>query len=72
MARRNPNLVCPHCQTKGKVRTEQVKKKKGISGGKATAAIFTLGWSLLATGLAKKDRVTKAHCDNCGMTWHIE
>jgi transcription elongation factor Elf1 len=68
----NPNLVCPHCQTKGFVHTMQVKKKKGISGAKATAAILTGGWSLLATGLSKKDMITEAHCDNCGTTWHFE
>jgi hypothetical protein len=68
----NPNLVCPHCQTKGFVSTKQIKKKKGISGAKATAAVLTLGWSLLATGLSKKDTITEAHCDNCGTTWHYE
>ncbi|MGI6671851.1 MAG: hypothetical protein ACOX58_09835 [Christensenellales bacterium] len=68
----NPNLVCPHCQEKGKVYTEQVKMKKGISGGKATAALLTGGLSLLATGLSKKGVVTRAHCDNCNSTWHYE
>jgi hypothetical protein len=72
MSKYNPNLVCPHCQTKGKVWTEQVKRKKGISGGKATAALLTGGLSLLAFGLSKKDLVTEAHCDNCGSMWHFE
>ncbi len=62
-------FVCPHCQKKGFVRTKEVKRKKGISGAKATGAILTGGWSLLATGLAKKERGTQAHCDNCGATW---
>ncbi len=48
--RRQREIVCPHCQTKGNVHTKSVKQKKGISGGKATAAVFTLGVSMLATG----------------------
>jgi hypothetical protein len=62
-------LVCPHCQVSGKVRTERVKVKRGISGGKATGAVLTAGVSLLATGLARKEMVTQAHCGNCGSTW---
>lgn len=72
MASNNPNMVCPHCQTKGTVWVEQIKVKKGISGGKATAAILTGGLSLLATGLSKKGMVTEASCKNCGMTWIIQ
>ena len=30
----NPAMVCPHCTSKGQVRTKQVTNKKGISGGK--------------------------------------
>jgi len=67
----NPNLVCPHCQAKGQVHTEQVKLKKGISGGKAVGALFTGGLSLLATGLSRKELTTQAHCDACGSTWHF-
>ena len=64
-------IVCPHCQVQGRVTTKAVKVKKGVSGGKATAALLTGGWSLLATGLARKESVTEAHCGSCGMTWHI-
>jgi hypothetical protein len=67
----NPAMVCPHCQTAGKVRTRTVKVKGGISGGKATGAILTAGISLLGTGLSKKTKVTEATCGNCRMTWHI-
>ena len=70
MAEKNPLLVCPHCQTKGSVETSAAKKKRGVSGAKATGAVLTLGWSLLATGLARKEKVTKAHCTACGSTWH--
>jgi len=46
-----------------------VKRKKGVSGAKATGAILTLGWSLLATGLSRKEEITQAHCENCQATW---
>ncbi len=29
--KRNPAMVCPHCQAKGSVTTEKVKLKKGVS-----------------------------------------
>ncbi len=65
----NPEIICPHCQWKGTVRTKPIKKKAGISGGKATAAILTSGVSMLATGLSRKEALTQAHCDNCQSTW---
>ena len=67
----NKAMICPHCQEKGMVRTSPITQKKGVSGGKATAAIFTGGVSLLATGLSRKEAVTQAHCDNCGSTWNF-
>lgn len=65
----SPVYICPHCQTKGFVRTTPVKRKKGISGAKATGAILTLGVSMLATGLSRKEGLTQAHCGNCNSTW---
>ena len=65
----NEALICPHCQTKGKVSTSSIIKKTGISGGKATGAIMTGGVSLLVTGLSRNERATQAHCSNCGSTW---
>ena len=65
----NPHIICPHCQTKGAVRTMPVKKKAGISGGKATAALMTGGLSMFATGLSRKETLTRAHCENCNSTW---
>jgi len=62
-------LVCPHCQQKGYVRTGPITLKKGISGGKATGAVLTGGVSLLATGLSRKEQHTQAHCSNCNSTW---
>jgi hypothetical protein len=65
----SPQFICPHCQTKGRVRTKAIKKKAGISGGKATAAVITDGLSVLATGLSRKEDLTQAHCENCTSTW---
>jgi len=59
-------MVCPHCQSRGTVKTKSVKQKKGISGGKATAALLTGGVSLLATGLSRKEKLTQARCTKCG------
>lgn len=67
----NPLIVCPHCQEKGSVRIKYKRQKKGISGAKATGAVLTGGWSLLATGLSKKEVVTQAHCGHCKVTWHF-
>jgi ABC-type nickel/cobalt efflux system permease component RcnA len=66
-----PEIICPHCQVKGYVHTKSVNRKKGVSGGKATGAILTLGWSLLATGLSRKERVTEAWCGNCKAEWTL-
>jgi len=68
-AKKDAKIVCPHCQTTGHVRTKQTTVKKGISGGKATAAILTGGVSILATGLSQCDSMTQATCSNCGSTW---
>ena len=65
----NSEMICPHCQEKGNVRTKPVDRKKGISGAKATGAILTAGVSILATGLSRKERLTQAYCENCGNTW---
>jgi len=62
-------IFCPHCRATGAVWTERMKQKKGISGGKATAAVLTIGWSLLAVGLSRREWVTEACCANCGSRW---
>ena len=49
-------IVCQHCQTKGKVVTEMARVKVGISGGKATAAVLTGGWSLLGPDWRRRKR----------------
>jgi hypothetical protein len=65
----SPMYICPHCQTKGHVRTIPVKRKKGVSGAKVTGALLTFGVSMLATGLSRKEGLTQAHCGNCDSTW---
>jgi hypothetical protein len=62
-------IVCPHCQVRGQVVTKRVKVKRGVSGGKATGAVLTGGLSILATGLSRKEAVTRATCGNCNTTW---
>lgn len=64
-------IICPHCKVRGSVTTEQIKKKVGISGGKAVGAIMTCGLSMFATGLSRKDLITKAYCENCSSTWYF-
>ena len=64
-------LKCPHCQASGTVSRKSVKQKQGISGGKATAALLTMGTSVLVTGLSRKTQVTELHCNACGMTWIV-
>ena len=67
----NAALICPHCQTKGQVRTKPVKRKKGISGGKVAAAVLISPVTLLATGISRKEQATQAHCDQCSSTWDL-
>lgn len=69
--KRNSAMHCPQCQTTGQVHTRRIKSKKGISGGKATAAVLTGGVSLLATGLSRKEAETKAFCAKCKSVWHF-
>jgi hypothetical protein len=65
----SPQFICPHCHVRGGVRTKPIKQKAGVSGGKVTAALWTGGLSTLATGLSRKEELTKAHCGNCNSTW---
>jgi hypothetical protein len=65
----NPKMICPHCQCTGSVRTKPTSQKKGISGGKVTAAVLTAGISILATGLSRKENLTQAFCSNCQNRW---
>jgi hypothetical protein len=65
----NPKIICPHCQTRGQVRTKPTDRKKGVSGGKAAGAVLTAGLSILVTGLSRHEIVTAARCGHCSSTW---
>ncbi len=67
----NRKMICPHCQTTGKIYIKLIKQKKGISGAKATGALLTAGFSILATGLSRKEQCTQAHCVECNSTWNF-
>jgi len=67
----NAHLVCPHCHATGNVRAKSVRRKRGISGGKAMGALLTGGVSMLATGLSRKESVTQAYCERCTSTWEF-
>lgn len=67
----NKHINCQHCGTTGYVDSKQVKMKQGISGGKATAAVFTAGISMLGTGLSRKQAVTEMRCTKCKTVWHV-
>lgn len=64
-----PKVICPRCHEVGDVSSRLEDRKSGISGGKATAAILTLGLSLLVVGLSRKTLVEHAQCDNCESVW---
>ncbi|MDQ1479348.1 MAG: hypothetical protein QOI44_209 [Actinomycetota bacterium] len=54
--------VAAPCGVVGGVDVKRAKQKKGISGGKATAAVLTVGISMLGTGLSRKEAVSQAKC----------
>lgn len=68
---RQRKVICPHCHEAGGVSRRLVRRKRGISGGKATGAVLTGGVSMLATGLSRKEDVTNLSCSNCGMSWDV-
>lgn len=66
-----PQVMCPHCHTRGSVTVEDVQRKQGVSGGKATGALMTGGASMFLTGLSRKQWVKHMHCRNCDMPWDV-
>lgn len=70
-AREPKGLRCPHCGAVGRIKTKRVKQKAGVSGAKATGAVLTAGFSVLATGLSRKQDVTEMRCKSCKMVWHV-
>ncbi|HEX4495326.1 MAG TPA: hypothetical protein VIE43_06640 [Thermoanaerobaculia bacterium] len=67
----NPALICPHCQTKGRVHARRISVAAGISAEKATAAVLTGGYSVLATGLSRTADRTQAACEACSSVWQF-
>ena len=66
-----PEVICPHCHQPGDVSLRLEDRKRGISGGKVVAAIFTFGISLLVVGLSQRIEVQRATCDHCGVSWDL-
>jgi hypothetical protein len=56
----NANLVCPHCQTKGSVRSKSAEEVT------STKVIPIIGNNIKA-----RKMVTQMHCDNCDTTWNV-
>jgi uncharacterized paraquat-inducible protein A len=64
-----PEMICPHCQTKGNVSVGSVKRKAGLSFAKLFLLIFTAGISFFFVGLARKESHNEASCANCSNNW---
>lgn len=64
-------IRCPHCGQVGCVSKTLVQRKQGISGGKATGALMTAGFSLALTGLSRKQLISHMACSNCHMEWDV-
>ena len=59
-------IVCPHCNTKGKVRKNRIElqeesREKGIIGASPIGR----------KTITKKGYATQLHCDNCDVTWTV-
>jgi hypothetical protein len=52
----NTMMVCPHCNNRGQIRTRRVTNKRGVSGGKATAAASRLGSRCLRVDSREKSK----------------
>ena len=59
----------PIARRREKSELKSVVQKKGVSGGKATAAILTGGVSMLVTGLSREETLTQAYCGHCSNQW---
>lgn len=67
--RRNPAVICPHCQTRGQVIIRRVKSRRGVSGTKLGAALLTGGMSILVAGMSRREWVNLARCGHCQVKW---
>ncbi len=65
-------IICPHCQVKGKVVTLVERASNRVSKGKMALGLLTGGGSLGFTGARKKSNyVTMAKCKNCKVKWQL-
>lgn len=60
----NGHLICPHCQTPGRVRAKKVERTVTTAG--------TVG-GVLKTDIDTKvtTQATQHHCDQCSTTWDV-
>jgi hypothetical protein len=62
---RRPQIICPHCQTIGQVRTTAIKKKAGISGGKTAVAVSEAGGDNVQDRITMRSRGGGRLCRVC-------
>lgn len=67
----NSEIICPHCQVKGKVTATPFKKKGRLTATRLLGTAVTLGGSTVVTGVRKGSRAYKMSCGNCGMRWEV-
>jgi hypothetical protein len=61
----NKQLFCPHCQTKGFVRSQNSTKT-------IKTRVNSLPAKAIGLGTNTKKSVTALRCDNCSMEWEVE
>jgi hypothetical protein len=61
-----PQIICPHCQTKG-----QVHKKLGVERRENTTDTTNLTAAILSGTKTTVRKVTQLHCTNCETAWDI-
>jgi hypothetical protein len=68
----HPELACPFCCEKGKVRLKSIQHEKGIVTSKVATAVIAGGVSLLTGArLSASEETQHAHCGNCGNSWDL-
>lgn len=61
-----PQIICPHCQTKG-----QVHKQMDVKRSETTTDITNMTAAILSGTKLTVKKVTQLHCTNCGTAWDI-
>lgn len=64
-------IVCQHCQTKGRVTARPFKKKGRLTATRLLGTALTMGGSTVVTGVRKGSRAYKMTCGNCGISWEV-